>query len=70
MIQAGDSVLHKPTGETWFILGISQKRNRVCVAGWPPSEAELSDCELVKNGNGITSDELEYRNKQFGTNWD
>ena len=70
MIQAGDSILHKPTGETWYLLGVNKAKDRVCVAGWPPTEARLRDCELVRKGKGITYDELFHRNKNFGADWD
>jgi hypothetical protein len=70
MIKAGDTIDHGPTGERWFILGVNEGRNEVCVAGWPPSKGNLSDCKLVEEGNGITEEELRYREKQFGHNWD
>jgi len=70
MIKASDIILHKPTGETWYLLGVNTEKNRVCVAGWPPTMAELSDCELVRSGNGITNDERTYRNEKFGAGWD
>lgn len=69
MIQAGDYVYHKPTKEEWYILGVNQEKNKVCVAGWPLTIAYLSDCVLIEKGNGITQEELEYRRKQFGDNW-
>lgn len=69
-IQAGDTVKHGPTGEEWVLLGVNKEKNRVCVAGWPPSMAYLSDCELIVKGNGITEHERQYRDKEFGPNWD
>lgn len=67
-IAAGDSVFHKPTGETWYVLGVS--RDRLCVAGWPPTIADIADCDLVTKGTGgITEDELEHRQKTFGDGW-
>jgi len=70
MIQAGDTVCYKPSKETWYLLGVNKAKNRVCVAGYPPKEANLSDCELDEKGNGITEEERMYRDKEFGTNWD
>lgn len=70
VIEAGDSVQNKHTGESWFILGVNKSKNRVCLAGRPPSIALLSDCELDKKGNGITEKERAYRDKEFGTDWD
>lgn len=69
-IEAGDSVKHIPTGETWYVLGVSHKKNQLCVAGWPPSIAQIDDCVLESKGNGITEEELQARNKIFGINWD
>lgn len=69
-IKAGDLVLHRPTGETWYIIGVNEAMNKVCAAGWLPTIADLSDCELVRSGNGITQHELEHRNKTFGAVWD
>lgn len=69
-IKAGSSVLHKPSGETWFVLGVNKQKNQACIAGWPPTIANLSDCELVNAGNGITQHEREYRHKEFGSNWE
>jgi len=68
MIKAGSVVKHIPTGETWFVLGVNQKRNEICIAGWPPSKAKLSDCVFVEQGE-LTEVDLEYRDKRFGLNW-
>ena len=70
MIKAGSTVYHFPTGEEWFVLGVNKAKDAVCVAGWPPTTARLSNCKLVDEGNGITADELKYRCEQFGFNWD
>ena len=66
-IQAGDAVLHAPTGEEWFILGV--RGDRVCVAGWPATIATLADCTLVKKGDGLTDDQRSYRTQRFGDGW-
>lgn len=70
MIKEGSIVTHEPTGEYWFLLGVNRKNNNVCVAGYPPTIAKLSDCTELEEGYGINDEQLEYRNKQFGTNWD
>lgn len=70
MIQAGDTVYYKPSKEMWYLLGVNVDKNRVCVAGYPPTMAELSDCELDEKGNGITEEERMYRDKEFGMDWD
>jgi len=61
---------HVPTSETWVVLGIDQKRNRVCAAGWPATIAKLSDMIDFEEVGEIKDDELNYRNKEFGSNWD
>ena len=71
MIQAGSSVKHIPTGEEWFLLGVNKEKDRVCVAGWPPTIANMSDCiELDDPVRELTEDELVYRSKKFGDSWD
>lgn len=45
-IRAGDSVKHRPSGETWLVAYVDGERLAWC--GWPPGEAALTDCELVK----------------------
>ena len=70
MIKAGSTVKHIPTGEGWYVLGVNKAENKACFAGWLPSTANLKDCILVEEGDGITIEELEYRKKEFGTNWD
>jgi hypothetical protein len=45
-IDTGDTVLHKPTGETWTVAYVQDGHLSWC--GWPEGTAEVSDCELVK----------------------
>lgn len=69
-IQAGDSVHHGPSNETWYILGVNYTLGDLCVAGYPPTIAKIKDCTLIEKGNGITEDELKHRNSKFGTGWE
>lgn len=69
-IEAGDSVKHGPTGETWFVLGVDNKRGKACIAGWPPTICDLSDLTLVDKGNGIDERERKYRQSEFGDCWE
>ena len=69
-IKAGSYVRHIPTGEMWYILGVNKVTGKVCTAGWPQTIANLGDCVLVEEGDGITKEELEYRDKEYGANWD
>lgn len=45
--QAGDVVLHRPTGEKWLLI-VDEHDGRVVPGGWPDTRAEASDCELIK----------------------
>lgn len=60
---------HTPSGEEWLLLGINQERNKVCVAGWPPTIAALSDCTDLEEASELTEKDLAYRNSKFGTDW-
>ena len=70
-IEQGDSVYHRPSRETWLVLGVNYKKGKLCVAGWPPTMAKISDCELVEKGSReLTEEELKHREKEFGMNWE
>lgn len=69
-IEAGDTIHHGPTGEDWLLLGVNEKRDEVCAAGWPATVAKLSDCTLKAKGKGISEEELAHRNRAFGSCWD
>lgn len=60
---------HVPTGEDWYLIGIDTERNRACAAGWPPSIGKLTDFVNFAENKPLTPDEINHRNKQFGTNW-
>lgn len=61
---------HKPSGESWVILGICASRDSACAAGYPPTMAKLSDITELECAGDLTPEMLNYREKQFGTNWD
>ncbi len=61
---------HVPSGEDWVLLGLSNERNLVCVAGWPPTEAKLSDCQNFEQVEELHDHEKSYRFHEFGGNWD
>lgn len=69
-IKAGCTVHHIPTSERWRILGVNRKRGEVCVAGWPPTIAQLSDCEYVDEGYELDEAAFASRDKTFGSDWD
>lgn len=43
-IDTADTVLHKPTGETWTVALVDG--DRLSWVGWPEGWAMLCDCEL------------------------
>lgn len=45
-IDTGDTVFHRPTGETWEVACVEDDRLSWC--GWPEGSAHLSDCELIE----------------------
>lgn len=48
-IKTGDTVLHKPSGETWVVAYVRPETNDLAWCGWPSGLARLSDCELVES---------------------
>jgi hypothetical protein len=46
MIDTGDTVRHKPTGEKWIVACV--RDDQLSWIGWPEGWAELEDCELIK----------------------
>lgn len=46
-MKAGDYVYHKPSGETWVVAYRDGEYLGYC--GWPPGEAKVADCQLVKS---------------------
>lgn len=50
-IRPNDTVLHRPTGETWVVCGVNRDLGTLIPCGYPfPSMARLEDCELVERG--------------------
>lgn len=45
----GDTVFHRPTGETWSLIA-DEKDGWVTPGGWPPSQGRAEDCKLVEHG--------------------
>ena len=45
-IDTADHVHHAPTGEDWVVAYV--RGDRVAWCGWPPGEAAIADCTLVK----------------------
>lgn len=66
----GWEAYHNPSGEYWYVIGIDLKKGSVCAGGWPPSIGNLEDFTKWKRLKPLTEDELNYRKKKFGTNWE
>ena len=45
-MRTGDTVKHRPTGETWTVAYVDGDRLAPC--GWPNCEALVSDCDLIE----------------------
>ena len=55
-IERGDIVHHAPTGEDWVIKrGFTDACGKEFVepAGWPPCQADASDCTIIKKGGAL-----------------
>ncbi len=46
--QAGDTVDHGPTKETWVLACDELDDGKVIACGWPETMAEASDCTLKR----------------------
>jgi len=49
-ISTGDIVHHGPTGEDWVVRYV--KGDKLAWCGWPPGEADLADCTLIRKATG------------------
>ena len=50
-LRTADTVLHRPSGETWVLAYVDHPTGYVCPMGWPFCEAALADCEPVKRAD-------------------
>lgn len=65
IIQANDTVLHKPTGETWVVCGVSKDYLIPC--GYPfPSRADVADCVLIEKRREPQTQEMKNALIQAG----
>ncbi len=46
-IKAGDTILHRPSGEKWLVA--ATRRDELVCYGWPESIAKLDDCDLIES---------------------
>lgn len=45
-IRTGDTVYHRPTGETWLVAYVEDDGRYLAPCGWPFCLAPVTDCEL------------------------
>ena len=57
-IDIGDHVFHMPSGEHWVVAYV--RGDRIAWCGWPPGEAYLVDCTLLRKATKDERDELLY----------
>jgi hypothetical protein len=74
-IEAGDEVLHRPSGQKWAILGVDSERGYILPMGWPFQLEKLADCELAPDGKGkhkkhVDAAALRTRKEKFGRRFD
>jgi len=48
-VRCGDTVFHRPTGETWLVAYVDGER--LAWAGWPEGYAHVGDCLLVEKAS-------------------
>lgn len=62
MIRPSDTVLHRPSGETWVVCGVDHEKGELIPCGYPfPSLAKIADCELVIEGYTQYGQPEEYK---------
>jgi hypothetical protein len=50
-IKPNDTVLHRPSGETWVVAGVNHGTGQLIPFGYPfPSIGKIVDCELLEKG--------------------
>lgn len=57
-MRTGDTVFHRPSGETWILAWADPETDDVQPCGWPLSLARMSDCDLVRAATDAESDSL------------
>ena len=66
-IRPSDTVLHKPSGEKWLIVGAHHDGREVVPGGYPfPTIAQTKDCELLESGNMPQEEEWKVALRKHG----
>lgn len=55
-MRTGDTVLHRPTGETWLVAFVED--GRLCACGWPLELVPAADCDIVKSCDNLEHNKL------------
>ncbi len=54
-IDTGDTVFHRPSGETWTVACVED--GRLYWMGWPQGCARLDDCDLIEKATEAEREE-------------
>lgn len=49
--RCGDTVRHRPSGETWIVAYADYEVNDLSPCGWPETVARITDCDLVRSAS-------------------
>jgi hypothetical protein len=69
-LEAGDEVLHKPSGQVWVAWGVDSRGGYLLNMGWPNELTSISHFELHGKGLPPTLDERRSRAQKFGRRFD
>lgn len=48
ILRAGDHVRHIPSGRAWVVVWANYETGYLVPAGWPPGQAKIADCEVLR----------------------
>lgn len=72
-IMPNDTILHKPTNETWIVCGVNIQNGTLIPFGYPfPTIAKTEDCELLEYGyesNPQSLEQIQALQKEGLTNY-
>lgn len=57
-INCGDTVFHRPSGETWLVAAADHTADDLMWCGWPEGMARVSDCKVVRRATPEDSADL------------
>ena len=55
MPRAGDTVFHRPSGESWVVAYADPERDELSWVGWPPGVAKLTPTAISRSASVQTS---------------